>query len=94
MKNSTTGFRSSSGFFPCLFAELDRDRILIFFVSFSLYGVIVGAVKLFGEAGGFNDKESERGLLCITIGGKLGVSSNVFCVGEEGTISLNQSIVV
>ena len=55
----------------CLVGGLDSDRILIFFVSFPLSEVVVGMVKLFGEAGGFNDEESERGLLCITIGGKL-----------------------
>jgi hypothetical protein len=38
MKNSTAGFRSFSGFFPRLFTELDRDRILIFFVSYFCLG--------------------------------------------------------
>lgn len=70
MKNSITGFSSSSGFFSCLFAELERNRTLIFFVTFSLYGVVLGEVKIFGETGGINDKESERGLLYVSIGGK------------------------
>lgn len=94
MKNSTTGYRSSSVFFSCLFAKLDRDRILIFFMVFPLSEEVVGTVKLFGEGGGFSDEESERGLLCFSIGGKLRVSTNEFCVGEGGSISLDQSVVV
>jgi len=42
LKNSTTGFSSSSGFFSCLFAELERDRTLILFVTFPLPEVVVG----------------------------------------------------
>lgn len=77
VKNSTTGSSSSSGFFSCLFTELERDRTLIFFMTFPLIGVVVGEVKIFGETGVFNDEESEIGLLYVSICGKLRVSSNV-----------------
>lgn len=77
MKNSTTGFSSSSGFFFCLFNEFNRDCTLIFFETIFLFGVVVGKIKMFGKLGGFNDEESESGLLYVSIGGELSFVESV-----------------
>ena len=63
VKNSSTVFRPSSKAFSCLFDEFDRERILGFFLAFSLIGMVVGEFRLLGEEGGFEDDDSEKGLL-------------------------------
>jgi len=42
--------------------EFDRERILGFLVTISLFGIVLEEFGLFGEDGGFEDDDSDNGL--------------------------------
>lgn len=69
--------------------EFDRDRILGFLVTISLFGIILGELGLFGEDRGFEDDDSENGLLYVSLGEEIWDNTLILFVGEESSVSLD-----
>jgi len=85
------GFSFLSEFVSKLLDEFERDCILGFLIIFSLMEMF----KLFGEDGGFDDDDSENGLLYVSFGGKSWDTSGVLVIDEEGGVvsSISTSLV-
>lgn len=69
--------------------EFDRDRILGFLVTISLFGIILGELGLFGDDRGFEDGDSENGLLYVSLGEEIWDNTLILFVGEESSVSLD-----
>jgi len=67
---SFSDFSHSSEFMFDLLAELDRDCIFAFLIVFSFSFVAIEEFMFTGESGGFDEDESEIGLLYVScVGG-------------------------